>query len=141
MMTPQSPDKPSVLMRVARTIAYACIGTSGLLLIMSPIFATTETPLAITMTWFMMVGGYISAVGAATNRWAGEFMGIPLLMASFSVFGFITFRENRPDAPYIAAANLSLLNGLALLFLARWLYVFSVQDAAQRFSRKKRPNE
>lgn len=139
MTTPQSPDKSSALMRVARTIAYMCIGTAGLLLILSPVFATTSTPLSLTMTWFMMIGGYLSMLGAATNRWAGEFSGIPLLIASFSVFGFITFRENRPDAPYIAAANLSLLNGLALLFLARWLHVFSVQEAAQRFSRKKRP--
>lgn len=130
--------KSSPFMRISLTFAYACIGTSGLLLVLSPVFATVNTPLALTMVWFLLVGGYLGMLGAASNRWAGEFTGLPLLIAAFSVFGFITKHENA-GTPYIAWANLFLLNGLALVILARWAYVYAVANAAERFSRKKAP--
>lgn len=130
--------RPSVPMRVLRSVAYGCIGTAGVLLLVSPVFMSDATGLAIGMTWFLLVGGILSCLGAATVRWVGEFTGLPLLTVAFIVFGAITYRQNVEGAPYLAGANLALLSGIGLLFFARWVHVYSVFRAADRFSPGRR---
>ena len=125
-------------MRILRTIAYGLIGVAGALLLISPVFMADATKGAVAMSIFILAGGTLSSLGSATGRWVGEFLGLPLLATAFAVFGAITYRENSEAAPYLAAANLTLLLGLSLLFVARWRYVLSVFHAADRFSPGKR---
>ena len=134
MPTLEGSSKPSMFLRVVRSIAYLLIAVAGFLLLLSPVFATGNDIISIVMTWFLLVGGAFSAIGSAAGRWAGEFTGLPLLCIAFAVFGLLTFREGYPQTPYIAWANLSLLVGLSLMFVARWRYVFSVFRVADRFS-------
>jgi hypothetical protein len=128
----------STLQRIVRAVAYGLIGAAGALLLISPVFMADATPTAVLMSWFILVGGTSSALGTATDRWVGEFVGLPLLGPAFAVFGAITYRESHVAAPYLAAANLTLLLGLALLFMARWIYVLGVFHAADRLTRKNR---
>jgi len=109
-----------VWMRVARTVAYFLIGLAGLLLILSPILTDVYTWVAEVMAWFLLVGGLLSFIGSALKRWWGEFMGLPLLAASFAVFAVISTKDTFEVAPYIAAANLALLLSISLAFISRW---------------------
>lgn len=137
-MTLEGSSEPSMFLRVARTLAYICIGTAGLLLLLSPVFRADSNLVTLAMTWFFLVGGGLAATGAGTGRWFGEFTGLPLITVSFAVFGILTWRANVGAAPFIAWANLMLLVGLSLMFLARWRYVFSVVQAALNLSPGRR---
>lgn len=106
--------------KATRTLAYALMGLSGVLLLLSPVLRTDLGEVGYTMAIFLTVGGWVSAFGCAFERWVGEYVGIPLLSASFAVFGIITTAGNIQSAPFIAFANLCLLFAVGLALLARW---------------------
>jgi hypothetical protein len=134
---PDGTTRPSASLRVLRTIGYALIGLAGTLLILSPIFPPEVGTGGTVMAWFLAVGGGLSALGTATNRWVGEFMGLPLLGVSFLVFALLSADDGFEEAPYIVAANVSLLAGLALLMFARWRSVLAVFHLADKFSGRR----
>lgn len=103
-----------------RITAYALMCASGVLLLLSPFLVEVYPRTAETMAWFLAVGGGCCTLGAISERWVGEYVGIPLLAASFAVFGIITFAPAWDDAPYLALANLSLLMAVALGLVTRW---------------------
>lgn len=123
-----------VWLRWLRTVAYVFIGAAGLLLILSPILTDTYTWIAEIMAWFLVVGGFLSFIGSLSKRWWGEFMGIPLLGSSFAVFALISTKDSFEFAPYLAAANFSLLMGISLALTARWREVWLSYRLAMRLT-------
>jgi len=123
-----------VWLRWTRTVAYFLIGAAGVLLILSPILTDVYTAVAEVMAWFLVVGGALSFIGSLSKRWWGEFMGIPLLGSSFAVFALISTKDSFEVAPYIAAANFSLLLGISLALTARWREVWLSYRLAMRLA-------
>jgi hypothetical membrane protein len=139
-MLPDGTYRQSASLRWLRTIGYALIGLSGVLLLLSPIFPPDVGPTGIVMAWFLVFGGLFACAGAGTTRWFGEFIGLPLLVSAFLVFALLTL-EDFDEIPYIVSANVALLIGLSLLLTARWRYVLAVFHLADRFSRKGKARE
>lgn len=130
IMLPDGSHRQSVFLRWVRSLAYVLMATAGVLLVLSNLMHVYYGPLGEAMSWFLIVGGILSAVGAATNRWAGEFSGLPLLAPAFAVFGVLVWRTSNISTPFIAAANLSLLMAIAFVMMSRWRVVFAVYKLA-----------
>jgi len=103
-----------------RPVAYLLMGAAGALLLCSPVLTDVYSRVAEAMAWFLVVGGILSFIGSIAKRWWGEFMGIPLLGSSFAVFAFISTKGTYEIAPFIAAANFSLLLSISLALMSRW---------------------
>lgn len=131
---PDGSQRQSKYLRWGRTVAYFLIALSGSLLLLSPIFTDFFGGVATVMSWFLVVGGITSMLGAATGRWVGEFVGLPLLGSSFIVFGLLSLAESFGVTPYIAVANMALLAGFAVVMSVRWRTVLAVFRLASRFS-------
>jgi hypothetical protein len=68
---------------------------------------------------FLVAGGLCSSVGSVTERWFGEYIGLPLLGTVFAVYGLATFLA--PNRVAFAAGAAFL--GMAMLLASRWLDV------------------
>ena len=128
-------------LRALRAVAYLLMGTAGLLLMVSPIIRAEMGFVGWLMALFLLLGGALSAGGSATDRWVGEFTGLPLLASSFMVFAVISTIDSLEAAPLIAVANLSLLLAVGLGLLARWREVKAVQRMSTHLAKKGRRRE
>lgn len=83
----------------------------------------------LVLTWdaFLVLGGLFSSIGAVTERWLGEYVGLPLLGSVFAVYGLASFAS--PNRAAFAAGAVFL--AIALLITSRWLDV----SYARRLSR------
>ena len=118
-------------LQAIRVVAYLLISVGGVFLVISDLLVPTYGLLAEVMAWFLAVGGLFAALGAITERWVGEFTGLPLAAAAFVVLSFYIYNSGKDEVPWIAAANLCLLAAFAALLMARWrvvLAIFRVAD-------------
>jgi hypothetical protein len=122
-----------------RTVAYLLMATSGVLLLMSPFLTIIYSRTADTMAGFLVVGGTLSFIGSAFERWWGEYMGIPLLASSFMVFALISSAAAWDTVPLIAASNFCMLMSVALGLLSRWRDARAIYRLA--FHLSERPSE
>jgi hypothetical protein len=129
--TPDGRWRQSTFLRVVRTVAYGAISLAGMLTLVSPLDLLLYGDTGIAMTWFLVVGGGLASVGAATVRWFGEFIGLPLLSSSFCVLGILVWRAGFDATPFIASANMLLLVAFGLLLAARWRVVLAVFRIAE----------
>lgn len=121
-----------------RVTAYFCMGTAGVLLLLSPLLDQVfDSTIGITMSIFLAAGGACAFFGALVEQWWGEYVGIPLLASAFSVFAVVSLQDGFEVAPYIALANFLLLFSLALALLARWRDVRAVFRLAIHLSQKE----
>jgi hypothetical protein len=130
-----------VKIKVLRIAAYFLMALAGVLLLWSPILRDDLGWLGVAMAGFLAVGGVFALSGAVTERWAGEFIGLPLLSSSFAVFGIISTAGSLAQAPLIALANLSLLLAVTSGLLARWREVKAIYRVSDHLSRKVRLHE
>jgi hypothetical protein len=129
--TPDGRWRQSKFLRVMRSLAYTLIGLGGFLLAVSPLVEAAYGALGQIMAWFLWWGGLIAASGAATVRWYGEFVGLPLIGPAFAILGILIWRSGYAAAPYIATANLLLLLAFSVLILVRWRVVLAVFRIAE----------
>lgn len=129
--TPDGHWRQSQFLRVARTVAYTCIGLAGALTLMSDFVLLTYGFLGNAMAWFLLVGGAVAASGAASVRWYGEFVGLPLLSSAFCVLGILVWRGGHEATPFIATANMLLLGAFGILLATRWRVVLAVFRIAE----------
>lgn len=115
--------------RILRVIGYVSIAAAGTLLAIALPLGTADGVYVILCAW-MGLGGLICAMGTAFDRWIGEFGGLPLLGTAMLAFAILTIRDNGWTS--IGVANLLLLAGLGLLFLARWRDVAAVYRSAAK---------
>lgn len=127
IVLPDGTTRQSELLRWARVFGYGCIGLSGLLLLASQVF---QSGLDNALASFLLVGGFSAASGSVSRRWAGEFLGLPLAAAGMVSLGVISWEAQHEMIPMLAAANLAILTGFALLLLGRWRQVLTVYRLA-----------
>jgi uncharacterized membrane protein HdeD (DUF308 family) len=89
--------------------------------------AAAEEWLVLVWVAFLVIGGICSSVGAATERWLGEYIGLPLLGSVFAVYGLAAF-ANTSRSVYAAGA---LFLAIALLISSRWLDVSYARGLAR----------
>lgn len=131
IILPDGQHRQSAALRCARVFGYLSIGVSGLLILISDALTLPYDVLA----GFLAAGGLASAFGAYLRRWAGEFVGIPLAVAGLVSLGLASIDLHLVTTPVIAAANVALLWGFALLLAGRWRAVLAIYRLAVMISR------
>ena len=121
--------------RWTRVGGYTLMGLAGAWAIIWPapaVQAATSPAAALAYVWalLLLVGGFTSAVGAAMDRWLGEYAGLWPLIVTFAAYGLAAASTGRLTA---IAASLAL-GSIALLLLARWRDVAMVRREAVRYS-------
>jgi hypothetical protein len=108
--------------RIIRAIGYALIagsGASGLMWPPASMQDVAQSRYVQFVVWcvLLMVGGVLSAYGSARGNWAGEYIGLPPLVAVFGIFGLAAALSGRG---FGAASGVFLLFGLTGILGARW---------------------
>jgi len=98
--------------------------------------ATAPTAGALVYVWagMLAVGGLSSAIGAALDRWLGEYAGLWPLVVTFWVYALAAGSTGR--ATSIAGA--CALSSIAMLLLARWRDVALIRREAARLAERDR---
>lgn len=126
--------------RLVLTVGYALMALAGLAAIVWPApsvkAATATTSGLLVYVWAILltVGGVTCALGAATDRWLGEYAGLWPLVTTFAVYGLAAFASPKGAVAY--AGGFALLSIAALMY-ARWQVVALVRrEADLRASRQ-----
>lgn len=120
-----------LFLRKIRVIGYVMFALSGAAALVWPspsIRVVAAGALVYIWSSFWLVGGSVAAIGAFTDRWIGELVGLPLLAAVFTVFGLAAFYNGRPTS---IATGLGLI-AISVLLVARWRDVDLVRREAAR---------
>lgn len=100
----------------------------GAAVVPTPSVERATGPLVYLWAAFLVVGGVLSAYGAATDRWIGEHTGLPLLWAAFGVYSVILASVL---APASVVASLAI-GAFGLLLFGRWRDIAAVRREATR---------
>jgi len=121
--------------RWTRVTAYALMAAGGAAAMAWPNpavrAATTPTSGLLAYLWalLLVLGGASSAIGAALDRWLGEYTGLVPLSATFAVFSLSAAATGRLTAMPGAA----VLGSIAFFLLSRWLDVAQTRREAARY--------
>lgn len=124
--------------RGARTVGYTLMGAAGAAAMVWPpqsvTTATSPNARSLVYVWagLMVVGGVSSALGAATDRWLGEYVGLWPLILTFMVFGMTSFGSSRGPVAYAGGFCLS---AVAALLVGRWRDTALIRKEADRQAR------
>lgn len=120
--------------RVARVLAYALMAGAGIVLF---IIGDEVFPImsAAFLTWtfmclFLAVGGAASALGQATKRWTGEFIGLPLVGSALIVFGVL--QGGLAQWTLYGVPSVALLWAFGLVLIGRWRDIAKLVHAAPK---------
>ncbi|TCB97589.1 hypothetical protein E0H26_11775 [Micromonospora zingiberis] len=121
---------PSQPRRWSRVAGYTMMSGAGLGAAAYPTPSVQDATGRLVYLWaaFLAMGGALAAFGAATDRWIGEHLGLPLLWAAFGVYAVVLASAL---APASVVASLAL-GGFALLLFGRWRDVGAVRVEATR---------
>ncbi|GAB3856531.1 hypothetical protein GCM10029963_53060 [Micromonospora andamanensis] len=116
--------------RWSRVAGYAMMAAAGVGAAAYPTPSVQDATGPLVYLWasFLMLGGLLAAAGAATDRWIGEHIGLPLLWAAHGVYAVVLLSSL---APASVVASLALA-GFALLLYGRWRDVATVRLEATR---------
>lgn len=135
---------PSPRRRVARVLAYSLWVIAGILLTASPseiIAGNTSGYIVYVWAIFMMVGGIFSFIGAATDRWIGEYTGLPLVISTLWLYGgILTVASFTGEFSYVRLAIGLLFVSFGLKALGRWQDIRDLVKAHRERLRSKRQN-
>lgn len=118
--------------RWARFTRYLVFTVAGLLLVIYPLRAVLEAVTTLTAYAggaLLLLGGLLSAAGAAMDRWSGEALGCPLLFMAFWMFGGVLTLTGSTLAG--VATGLIFL-GVGLGVVDRWLTAMHMLRLAKR---------
>lgn len=124
--------------RPVRAAAFALLAVGGLAaMVWRPppaVQAATSPVYALAYVWaaLLILGGACSALGAATDRWLGEFVGLWPLIMVFAIYGLSAFASSRG---LVAVAGGCVLTAVAALLLARWQDVNLIRREAAHTAR------
>lgn len=117
-----------------RAFGYTLLVLAGLAAAIWPapsVRAATGPVSSLVYVWVVMliVGGCSSAIGAATGRWIGEYVGLWPLMSVFVVYGIAAGATGRVTSLGGAFA----LGAVGILLYARWRDVALIRQEAMRY--------
>lgn len=110
----------------------ACAGVASAYWPAPAVQTATDGVRALLYTWdaFLLVGGVLSLFGAITDRWVGEYTGLPLLGAVFAIYGVAALAAAvATDRPSSYAGGFAL-TAIAGLIAGRWRELVVVRRTA-----------
>lgn len=118
--------------RYSRAAAYVMIAVTGVLstTLQPPSVQQTTSPVFLFFylwTSLLIVGGILSAIGAASGRWFGEYVGLWPLIVSFLAFALAVTTNGRG---WSSAGSGFMLAGFAIWLYSRWLDVALLRKEA-----------
>lgn len=116
--------------RAVRVAGYMMMAAGGALAYAIPVTSIQASTGWLVYVWasFLLAGGILSGYGALTDRWIGEFLGLPLISSAFAVY-FVVLALART----VSGAAAALAFGAVSLFLwARWQDVSTIRQEADR---------
>lgn len=119
-----------------RVAGYILMGGAGLVALLNAHATTVAAStgwLAYVWAAWLLLGGAMAAVGSATDRWLGEYAGLPLLIASLASYASVLLLSGHLGA----LAGSLLLAGFASKLVARWQDVATVRREAQRAAKDR----
>lgn len=115
---------PGPRKRVARVLAYVLWIAAGILLTASPSdIIADKTSGYVVYLWaiFMMLGGISCFVGAVSDRWLGEYAGLPLVISTLWLYGgILTAAGFTGELSYVRLAIGLLFISFGFKALGRW---------------------
>jgi peptidoglycan/LPS O-acetylase OafA/YrhL len=120
--------------RVPLVVGYTFMALAGVAAMVWPApsvrAATDATSGVLVYLWAILltIGGLACALGAATDRWLGEYAGLWPLVSTFAVYGIAAFSSGRGPVSY--AGGFALLS-ISLLMYGRWQVVAVVRREAE----------
>lgn len=123
--------------RPVRAAAFSLLAAGGIAAMVWPppaVQAATSPVYALAYLWatLLVIGGIASALGAATDRWLGEYVGLWPLIMVFAIYGLSAFASSRG---LVAVAGGCVLTAVAALLLARWQDVALIRREAAHAAR------
>jgi hypothetical protein len=123
--------------RVVYAVSYAAMATSGTCALIWPAPAVSRAAngaATLITVWAVMLiaGGFFGLVGAIRGRWLGEFVGLPLLVVVFMVYGLGAFANGMPAS----RAGAFALSAIGTLIAGRWIEVNGTRRQAVVEARK-----
>jgi len=109
-------------------VLFTLSGIASLLRPLQPVEHATLTWQTITLTAFFICGGAWCVVGALSDLWICELIGLPQLMATFAVFSVIALKQFSLSA---LSGGLFFI-GLTLLFGVRWVQLWGIRRMAEK---------
>lgn len=124
--------------RWTRVSGYSLMAVAGMAAIAwpTPSVRAASGPGGLVYVWAVMlvVGGLSSALGAACDRWLGEYAGLWPLVVTFFVYALAASATGR----LTAIAGACALGSIGLLLLARWRDVAMIRrEAARSYARER----
>lgn len=120
--------------RWTRVVGYVLMAVAGVAAMVwpTPAVRAATNPLAIlAYLWaaLLILGGLSSALGAAADRWLGEYAGLWPLIVTWAVYAIAAGATGR----FTSIAAACALGSIALLLLARWRDVAHIRREAARY--------
>lgn len=117
--------------RWTRVGGYSLMAVAGIAAMAWPapsVRAATADGLVYVWAGMLAIGGLASAIGAALDRWLGEYTGLWPLALTFAVYALSAASSGRASS----IAGACALGSIALLLLARWRDVALIRREAAR---------
>lgn len=118
----------------AQTLAYLFFVVAGCtsVVVPSPSVQSTAGNHALLWLWstFLVVGGLCAALGRGFARWAGEYVGLPLLGAACMVYALSLIVATITSGRMTAITAGVVLTAIFLLTVGRWLEVNEIRKDA-----------
>lgn len=120
--------------RLVYALGYTLMATAGIAAVAWPArsvsaAASPLNPLIYVWAAFLILGGGVSAFGAVTDRWIGEYTGLPLLASVFGIYGLAAIAI-APATDWTSLAGGCTFLGVTAAFAARWAEMGAVRRAA-----------
>lgn len=138
IVTPEGSFVQSKWLRFTRAFAYACFVSAGGTMLLNPnpphLIAQPDGVIA---TAFLFVGSMLSLLGVLTDRWIGEYVGLPLLGTAMPVLGLLVAKTAFNAFPYGSVSILLMFLGFGWLFSSRWRSIVAIKVMAHHVADQK----
>jgi hypothetical protein len=120
--------------RVARVVGYAMMAAAGATAFAIPVRSIHAATGWLVYLWagFLLLGGLLCMLGAATDRWIGELVGLPLISSAWAVYFVVLTLALSVRG---IAAGLAF-GAVALMTWARFQDVSKIRREADRAARE-----
>lgn len=119
-----------------RVLAYTLMALAGVAAIAWPtpsVRAISTGVLVYVWAVMLTVGGISCAIGAALDRWLGEYAGLWPLIVTFAVYALAAATAGRATA----IAGAFALGSIAMFLFARWREVALIRREAARYNAER----
>jgi hypothetical protein len=125
-----SPAVRDVRRRGVRVVGYAMMAAAGAVAFAIPISSIRASTGWLVYVWagFLLIGGIACGLGAFTDRWIGELLGLPLVSSAWAVYFVVLILARTASG---AAAGLAF-GAVAAILWARWQDVSKIRQEADR---------